>query len=203
MTKSVHRTEGFTLVETLVALAIIAMVVLGIAPLFLNATKSNASAFDYTMASSLVREKIDELKQLPKIPVAPTSPDLLPTAIAPDPNPSAHSDAVGTILNGVYVIDPLSPNPSAYTRTWTCINYNIAIAGPHAGGPAYDPADPVGPGRQAGPIVNPVVPYDVKEIRVTVQPLIKANGTVANLPGVRRSSARYLYANPDPTTGDQ
>jgi prepilin-type N-terminal cleavage/methylation domain-containing protein len=58
-----QRSEGFTLVEVLVALALGAVCLLFIAQLFLNGIRSNAVAWDYTALNSLARQRLEELLQ--------------------------------------------------------------------------------------------------------------------------------------------
>ncbi len=57
--------KGFTLVETLVAILLLAFAALALAPLFVSGMQTNASAFDYTMANTLAKEKIESLTLLP------------------------------------------------------------------------------------------------------------------------------------------
>jgi prepilin-type N-terminal cleavage/methylation domain-containing protein len=57
--------KGFTLVETLVAILILAIAALALAPLFVTGMQTNASAFDYTMANTLAKEKIEAVTLLP------------------------------------------------------------------------------------------------------------------------------------------
>jgi prepilin-type N-terminal cleavage/methylation domain-containing protein len=167
--------RGFSLIEVLIALFILAIVLLGVAPLFLQGTKSNAAAFDYTTAAALVREKLEELKQTPK-------------------NAAALSVAAGhseNILNTTYK----GPGQVGFLRSWACVNYNLTGAGV----PDY-----------SNPITVPATPYAVKEITVIVVPtnsVVDANGNsvpgkTSSLPGFRRSSARLLWNNPDPSQGD-
>jgi prepilin-type N-terminal cleavage/methylation domain-containing protein len=63
--KHAHSTDGFTLVESLVAIALLAMAMLAMAPLFVNGMKMNSTAFDKTMANTFAKEKLEEALLLP------------------------------------------------------------------------------------------------------------------------------------------
>jgi type IV pilus modification protein PilV len=53
--------RGMTLIEVLVALSILAIAILALAPLFTISVKTNASAHQLTNANTLAREKLEEL----------------------------------------------------------------------------------------------------------------------------------------------
>jgi len=57
--------EGFTLIEVLVALVILAIVALGIAGMFSHAMVVNASGYDYARLSSQARFVLEELRARP------------------------------------------------------------------------------------------------------------------------------------------
>ena len=57
--------EGFTLVEILVALAILAFVALGIAGLFTHSVRTNASGHDYALLATEARTALESLQALP------------------------------------------------------------------------------------------------------------------------------------------
>jgi prepilin-type N-terminal cleavage/methylation domain-containing protein len=163
---------GFSLIEVLVALFILAIVLLGVAPLFLEGMRSNASAFDYTTAASLVREKLEELKQRPK-----DDPDLSVAAI--------HQETV-TVM---------SAGQAQFTRRWTCLNYVLAANGrPDYANPINNPATPYAV-KEITVIVVPVNSV----VDANGNPVA---GKTASLPGFRRSSARLLWVNPTPALGD-
>jgi prepilin-type N-terminal cleavage/methylation domain-containing protein len=58
--------RGLTLIEVLVAATILALALLGLAPMFTTAVKSNASANQLTNANTLAREKLEELSGYPR-----------------------------------------------------------------------------------------------------------------------------------------
>ena len=60
-----RREAGLTLVEMLIALALLAIVLLGIAPLFIASVKSNYSANEYTSIHNLARDRLEQLMNLP------------------------------------------------------------------------------------------------------------------------------------------
>lgn len=58
--------RGLTLIEVLVAATILALALLGLAPMFTGAVRSNASANQLTNANTLAREKLEELSGYPR-----------------------------------------------------------------------------------------------------------------------------------------
>lgn len=62
----VKRETGMTLVEVLVALTILGMALLSLAPLFSGAVRTNASSNQLTNANTLAREKLEELSGYPR-----------------------------------------------------------------------------------------------------------------------------------------
>jgi prepilin-type N-terminal cleavage/methylation domain-containing protein len=60
-----HSERGVTLIELLVALALLAFVLLGITPLFMASVKSNFSANEYTSIHVLARDRLEQLMNLP------------------------------------------------------------------------------------------------------------------------------------------
>lgn len=57
--------SGLTLVELIIAIALLGFILLGIAPLFLASVKSNYSADQYTSINVLARDKLEQLMNLP------------------------------------------------------------------------------------------------------------------------------------------
>jgi prepilin-type N-terminal cleavage/methylation domain-containing protein len=60
-----RRESGLTLVELLIALALLGFVMLGIAPLFIASVKSNYSANEYTSIHMLARDRLEQLMNRP------------------------------------------------------------------------------------------------------------------------------------------
>jgi prepilin-type N-terminal cleavage/methylation domain-containing protein len=58
--------KGLTLIEVLVALTILGLALLALAPMFTTAVKSNASAYQLTNTTTLAREKLEELSGYPR-----------------------------------------------------------------------------------------------------------------------------------------
>lgn len=75
--------RGLTLIEILVALSILALALLALAPLFTRAVTSNASSMQLTNANTLAREKLEELsgypRNDPRLTVADTKNAAVPT----------------------------------------------------------------------------------------------------------------------------
>ncbi|HEX9149111.1 MAG TPA: prepilin-type N-terminal cleavage/methylation domain-containing protein [Thermoanaerobaculia bacterium] len=61
-----RRESGLTLVEVLVATVILGLALLALAPMFTNAVRSNASAYQLTNTNTLAREKLEELSGYPR-----------------------------------------------------------------------------------------------------------------------------------------
>ena len=62
----VNRETGMTLVEVLIALMILGLALLALAPLFSAAVRTNASSNQLTNANTLAREKLEELSGYPR-----------------------------------------------------------------------------------------------------------------------------------------
>ena len=60
-----HSQRGVTLIELLVALALLAFVLLGITPLFMASVKSNFAGNEYTSINMLARDRLEQLMNLP------------------------------------------------------------------------------------------------------------------------------------------
>ncbi len=65
MTDQKRNESGMSLVETLVAMLLVALVLLSVAQLFSVGVVVNKAADDITLVSSLASEKVSELKELP------------------------------------------------------------------------------------------------------------------------------------------
>ena len=166
---------GLTLVEMLIAVALLGIVLLGIAPLFIASVKSNYSANEYTSIHNLARDRLEQLMNLPV-----TDPQLsAATATFPDDQPLTLPDPT----TGV----PPSTVANPFVRTYT-VNHFTSTP-PAAPGDAWV-LTPVAAGQ----------PYEFKEIVVTVSS--RQGGTVA-APGTlgigaRRAQVSGFLRNPDP-----
>lgn len=58
-----RRSRGFTLVEVIVAMGLMALAMLAIAPLFANSMKSNAVGWDYSSLNALAKRQLEEILQ--------------------------------------------------------------------------------------------------------------------------------------------
>jgi type II secretory pathway pseudopilin PulG len=61
--KKRRRLSGFTLVEVIVSMGLMALAMLAIAPLFANSMKSNAVGWDYSSLNSLAKQQLEEILQ--------------------------------------------------------------------------------------------------------------------------------------------
>jgi prepilin-type N-terminal cleavage/methylation domain-containing protein len=112
-----RREAGVTLVELLIAVALLGIVLLGIAPLFLASVRSNYSAFEYTSIHNLARDRLEQLMNLPF-----DSPQLasgsfvndLPTTL-PDPVTGVPPSNVRNPLQRTYTVDNFVTTPPLAT----------------------------------------------------------------------------------------
>jgi prepilin-type N-terminal cleavage/methylation domain-containing protein len=122
------REKGLTLVELLIAVALLGFILLGIAPLFIASVKSNYSGNEYTSVNMLARDRLEGLMNLSftntqlDVGIHPTAADpvqhLLPLSL-PDPQ------------------DPtkLSKAQNPFTLTYEVTQWQIPDAGPTDGTP--------------------------------------------------------------------
>jgi prepilin-type N-terminal cleavage/methylation domain-containing protein len=97
-----RRERGVTLVELLIALALLAFILLGIVPLFLGSVKSNYSASEYTSVNMMARDRLEQLMNLtfadPRLAVGIYDNDQ--AAFLPDP---ANPSNLSTIVNPFWI----------------------------------------------------------------------------------------------------
>ena len=163
-----RREAGLTLVEMLIALALLAIVLLGIAPLFIASVRSNYSAYEYTSIHNLARDRLEQLMNLPfgnqQLAQGSYVNDL-PTTL-PDP------------ATGI----PPSNIKNPLQRTYTVNNFTTTP--PLAAGDAFVLTS-----------VGAAVPCDFKRIDVTVSST--SGGTTLGI-GARTARVSGFVRNPDP-----
>jgi prepilin-type N-terminal cleavage/methylation domain-containing protein len=185
--KRLRRGEaGLTLIELLIAVALLGIVMLGIAPLFIASVRSNYSANEYTSIHNLARDRLEQLMNLPlPEPPAPYVPQLAVGSYPNDLPPTLPDPTTGI---------PVSSGPNAtprntLSRTYTVANYRFPIV------------DITQPGAVANgaAFVSTAVPagnrYDFKRIDVTVSSA--AGGTPLGI-GARTARVTGFLRNPDP-----
>lgn len=103
--------KGFTLLELLIALAILAVGLLGLAGLHVAAIRGNMSGFKLSAASAVAQERIEQLKAL-------DSSDALLSAGA-HPDEWGPIDIQGVLYNSSYTIQDNTPVTGTSTITFT------------------------------------------------------------------------------------
>jgi prepilin-type N-terminal cleavage/methylation domain-containing protein len=169
-----RRETGLTLVEMLIAVALLGIILLGIAPLFVASVRSNYAANEYTSIHNLARDRLEQLLNLPvadpqlTVGVHPTSGPLneLP-AFLPDPT---------TGILPSTIVNPLQ-------RSYEVTHFRSVGGAPNV---AYT-LNNVGAG----------VPYEFKRIDVTVTST--SGGTGLGI-GARTARVTGFIKNPDPAT---
>ncbi len=167
-----RKQSGVTLVELLIAVALLGFILLGIAPLFIASVKSNYSANQYTSIHNLARDRLEQLMNLP----------FNDTQLQP-----------GTYANDLPLLmpAPLPPTPSTVanplTRTYEVHQYRI-------------PPNDIGSVAADAPFIPIRVTaagdvYDYKRIDVTVQTV---GGYQALGIGYRAARVSGILSNPDP-----
>jgi prepilin-type N-terminal cleavage/methylation domain-containing protein len=103
---------GVTLVELLIAVALMGIILLGIAPLFIASVKSNYSAQEFTSIHNLARDRLEQLMNLPitdaQLVASPCSapvsyPNDLPATL-PDPTTGIPPSNVKNTLTRTYTV---------------------------------------------------------------------------------------------------
>jgi prepilin-type N-terminal cleavage/methylation domain-containing protein len=180
MRGNLTKQRGLTLIEILVALSILAVALLGLAPLFTNSVRTNASSNQLTNANTLARGKLEELSGYPR-----NDPRLTVTAPNNAAGPTTASTGTGSIVG---------------TNTW-CLNdlpkwyqpstgaTSVAVTSPGAGWFSFPYSRTYTIEQFDGNLTTRVVApgaYVVKLITVTVRP------TLGPFPGLRRTT-QSLY----------
>ena len=176
-----RRQRGLTLVEVLVAVTVLGLSLLALAPMFTGAVRTNASANQLTNANTLAREKLEELSGYPRsdvrlavpVGVSAVGPAGSPAGFGvcqpvPGSNPARRycdNDLPLWIKPSTGQTSYVAPSPTTgwfrypYTRTYTVEQYDANLT---------------------TRVVAPNT-YVVKLITVTVQP------TAGPFPGLRQT----------------
>ncbi len=101
--------KGFTLLELLIALVILAIGLLGLAGLHVAAIKGNVSGFKLSTASAVAQERIEDLKAMDATAAA------LSAGIHADGNVAVQ----GIVYTRTYTIQDNTPVPGTSTITFT------------------------------------------------------------------------------------
>lgn len=161
---------GLTLVEMLIAVALLGIVLLGIAPLFIISVRSNYSANEYTSIHNLARDRLEQLMNLPfgsQQLASGAYVNDLPTTM-PDPVTGIPPSNVKNTLERTYTVDNFTTTP------------------PGAPGAAF--------------VLNSVaalLPCDFKRINVTVRSI--SGGTNLGI-GARTARVSGFVRNPTPAS---
>jgi prepilin-type N-terminal cleavage/methylation domain-containing protein len=111
--------HGLSLVEVLVATAILTICLVSLAPLFTLATSSNTAAAYTTEAAVLAEQRLEELRALP------WTPDLLGTGLTPSPanalqeNITGYVDYLDVFGKALDSDGPKPPGGASFTRRWS------------------------------------------------------------------------------------
>ncbi len=163
-----RREAGLTLIEMLIAVALLGIVLLGIAPLFIASVRSNYSANEYTSIHNLARDRLEQLMNLPI-----DDPQVLAGSYANDLAPTLPDPVTGVLPSTI-------KNPLA--RTYVVTKYRSTP--PAVAGQPYT-LSTVGAG----------LPYDFKRIDVTVTSSSINTGLGI---GWRTARVSGFLRNPDP-----
>ena len=118
--------HGFSLIEVLIAVAILGIVALGIAGLFSHSILVNASGYDYAVLSSVARQSLEQMQAMPFLDAA-----LVETTPG---SPSSWPDPTGT---------------NRFQIQYTVTDYRVDQWPDVAGAPAGWPAPDTGAGEVA------------------------------------------------------
>ena len=171
-----HRNSeaGLTLVEMLIAVALLGIVLLGIAPLFIASVRSNYAANEYTSIHNLARDRLEQLMNLPVtdpqltvgIHGTGTPPNELP-AFLPDPTTGVVPSTIKNPLIRSYEISHFTSVAPLANAAYTFNNVGAGVS------------------------------YEFKRIDVTVTST--SGGTGLGI-GARTARVTGFLKNPDPLT---
>jgi prepilin-type N-terminal cleavage/methylation domain-containing protein len=128
--------RGFSLVEVLVAAAILLVIALGLVPLYTRSIRSNVEGFDYTHVSNFAKSRAEEYRQLPF-----SSPGLtVPTGQAELEVPDFYSSKEHRWMNETeWATAESGGDVALFTRTTTVRQFGVSdLTAPLDGGqPAH------------------------------------------------------------------
>ena len=172
-----RRERGLTIIEMLLALALLGFILLGILPLFMGSVQSNFSGNEYTSIHNLCRDRLEQLMNLPfndpQLAAGMHNVSDLPPVL-PDP-------ATGVPPASGGIVNP-------FTLTYQVRQYQVPNINPNNGpvvgnGAAFTPTEVVLAGQL----------YQYKRIDVTV---ISGSGAIGI--GARRARIAGVISNPNP-----
>jgi prepilin-type N-terminal cleavage/methylation domain-containing protein len=105
-----HGESGFSLVELLVAILIVAFVVLGVLSAFGQGVKFNSSSRDYTAVSNLAKTQLEELIALPFNTAAIAGDPLAAGTHGPVTSPDGRFSTTYTVVESAIRGDQRDPN---------------------------------------------------------------------------------------------
>ena len=172
--------SGLTMIELLLALALLAFVLLAITPLFMASVKSNFSGNEYTTIHMLARDRLEQLMSLP-FDNGQLSPGVHPNdlpATLPDPQTGVPppTPGPGTV-----------PNP--FTICYQVFQFQDPQGVPNGGSFSMSGGIAITPITAAGQV------YQYKRIDVTVKSSTGSLGI-----GARKARVSGILANPAPET---
>ena len=118
--KAISNQKGFTLLELLIALVILAIGLLGLAGLQVAAIKGNVSGFKISTASAVAQQRIEELKAMDSTS-ATLSAGVHPDNCPPPVPPATTNDCIiqGITYSRSYTIQDDTPVTGTSTITFT------------------------------------------------------------------------------------
>lgn len=114
---------GFSVIEALIAAAILLLIAVGVLPLFVRAMTNNVSGSESTRVTNYSKSQVEELYQLPfdsaPLSVTAGTESVLPTQYWEDPNPALDGDEA-------WVTAPTAGRLVTWERVGTVRQYAVA-----------------------------------------------------------------------------
>jgi hypothetical protein len=170
-----------SLVELLIALALLGFVLLGITPLFMASVKSNYAGNEYTSINMLARDRLEQLMNLP----------FADAQLAPGGPPTVHGTDLPTLLPDPKTGLPPAPGPGAVNNPFKICYQVFQLQIPSADLATVHLNDPFTPILISA--VGQIFQY--KRIDVTV-----TSGTGPLGIGTRMARVSGVVSNPFPAT---